>query len=112
MRLYLVFPLALAACDTGHLPNPLTLPYHAVASGVENATYQARRDRVSAYLRDNRTAVFANGAPGPAWDGLKTLARTKPENEAQMIRDFQRIDALPQTEWVEQATVIAMVLGV
>ena len=77
-----------------------------------NANYQARRDRTSVYLRENCEAVFANGAPGPGWDGLKALARTKLENEVQMIRDFRRIDRLHGAQWVEQATVIAMVLGV
>ncbi|MEO0358222.1 MAG: hypothetical protein AAF386_07990 [Pseudomonadota bacterium] len=89
----------------------MTLPARAIGAGVSNAVYDTHRARVRGYLAANREAVLVNGQPGPAWAGLKETARTRPDREAQMLVDFQRINALPDAEWLDQATVIAMVMG-
>ncbi len=48
--------LAIAGCDPSqpnHLGNPLLLPIGGIGTGVENSFYNARRNRVSAFVREN-----------------------------------------------------------
>ncbi len=112
MRIWIFCLLfALPGCDFGHLGNPLLLPARAVGAGLDNAAYNAERRKVRAYLAANRDGLLAGTAPGPAWAGLKVVARTRPDREAQMLRDFIAIRHLPDPQWLDQATVIAMVMG-
>ncbi len=58
--LLLAFPLS--ACDPSqpnHLGNPLSWPGGAIGTGVENTFYNARRKRVSAFVRENYTGMTA-----------------------------------------------------
>lgn len=109
--IYLAVLFPLVACDGGHLGNPLLLPVNAVTSGVSNANYNKHRAAVKSYLAANRSDLLRGYAPGPAWAGLKQVARTRADREAQMLSDFIRIRDLPFDRWLEQATVIAMVMG-
>jgi len=108
---WFILALPLAACDFGHLGNPLLLPVRAAGAGLENASYNAQRRKVGTYLAANRAGILVGNGPGPAWAGLTEIARTRPENEAKMLRDFLRIKDLPDPQWLDQATVIAMVMG-
>ncbi len=108
---YLILCLPLVACDFGHLGNPLLIPVRGVGAGIENASYNAERRKVAAYLAANRDGLLIGNGPGPAWAGLKVVARTRPEREAQMLRDFIEIRDLPDATWLDRATVIAMVMG-
>ena len=64
---YRVFPIAalfltLAACDPSqpnHLGSPLLWPGGAISTGVENTFYNARRNRVSAFVRENYADMVA-----------------------------------------------------
>ena len=53
--------LLLAACSTtaSHVPNPLLLPGQAVATGLENAAYNARRSKVSAHVKAHHALLIA-----------------------------------------------------
>ena len=93
----------LAACDTGHLGNPLTLPARAVATGIENAGYQARRDRVTAFLTDHIGALDDPATQAQFW----RVAPVPPENGAKVLREIA--DLPRSSQRVEQATVITMV---
>ena len=93
----------LAACDTGHLGNPLTLPVRAVVNGVENAGYQAQRDRVSAYLTDHIDDLNDPATLARFW----RVAPVPPSNRAKVLREIAELAASPDR--VEQATVITMV---
>ena len=95
--------LLLAACDAGHLGNPLTLPIRGAASAIENASYDARRGRVKAYLSANQSSL---GAPeGQA--GLWEVSTVPPENRAKVLREIAELADGP--DWAERATVIVMV---
>ncbi len=95
--------LFLAACDAGHLGNPLTLPIRGAASAIENASYDARRGRVKAYLSAHQFSL--NAPEGQA--GLWEASTVPPKNRAKVL---QEIAALPSgPDWAEQATVIVMV---
>ena len=57
----------LAACDPGqpsHLPAPAELSGAAIGSGIDNALYNARRKRVSAFVHENYNALVAEIAAG------------------------------------------------
>ncbi len=111
MLRWIVVLLPLAACDFGHIGNPLLLPVRAVGAGLDNAAYNAERRKVRGYLAANRDGLLVGNSPGPAWNGLKEIARTRPDREAQMLRDFVDIKSLPNPQWLDRATVIAMVMG-
>ena len=102
MRLLLLI-LPLAACDGGHLGNPLTLPVRGVVSGLENASYAARRDTVSTYLAHHRTHLNDPGIQSGLWD----IAPIPPKRRAKVLREIAALMDSP--DWVEQATVIVMV---
>ncbi len=101
--------IALAGCDFGHLGNPLSLPVRAVAAGVENASYDARRSRVSGYLAANKILLNASSASSPVWAGLFDLAGIAPSMQAKAAHEVKEQPGHP--EWLERATVIAMVHG-
>lgn len=99
----------LAACDMGHVGNPLFWPVYAAQSGIENASYDARRARVKSYLQANRAALLAElAAPGAAFDALWRIARTPPRARGQVIADLRRLGA---DDWLEEATISVMVHG-
>ena len=93
----------LAACDTGHLGNPLTLPVRAVANGMENAGYQAQRDRVKAFLSDHIDDLDNTATLARFW----RVAPVPPSNRAKVLREIAELPASPDR--IEQATVITMV---
>lgn len=105
---------ALTACDAGHLGNPLTLPVRGVAAALGNAAYDARRARVSGFIEANAVALRAEArsAPGPAIAELVRLAGIPEAARPGLVRDLAEISgAPPPPDWVERATVIAMVHG-
>ncbi len=112
MRHLLPLPLLLLpACDEGHLGNPLLLPVTGLATAVENSSYNSRRSRVSNFLAANQPAVMAEALsqPGPALATLYQTAGTHPASQPAVRRDLAEISAAPPPDWVERATVIAMV---
>lgn len=105
--------MLLTACgsEANHLGNPLTLPIHGATTAISNAAYQARRDRVSSYLSNNRSAIQAEaqGTPGTAFSGLMQVARIPETTRPLLHRDIAEIATVQGADWVERATVIAMV---
>lgn len=99
----LLLMFLLAACDAGHLGNPLTLPIRGAATAIENASYTARRNQVSDYLAANRAAL----ATPEGQAGLWAVSTVPPDRRAKVLAE---IAALPDgAGWTEQATVIVMV---
>ena len=100
---HLLLILPLAACDAGHLGNPLTLPVSGVVAGIENASYDARRGRVSAYLAQHRTHLNDPGIQSGLWD----IAPVPPATRPKVLSEIAALTDPPN--WVEQAIVIVMV---
>lgn len=102
MRLLLVIPF-LAACDAGHLGNPLTLPARTIGAAASNAVYDARRGRVSDYLSVHTTELTDPEIQAGLWEIAPVPPQTRPKvlSEIAALEDGQ--------DWVEQATVIVMV---
>lgn len=112
---WIMFALLLGACsEANHLGNPLLLPVSGAVTAVENATYAARRARVSEYLSQHRLAVQqqALAGGGADLDMVAQLARVSAASRGHMIRDLAEISVSPPPDWVERATVIAMVHGI
>ena len=84
--------LALAACDMGHLGNPVMWPGMAVGSGLENASYNARRRQVQDHLAQNYVAVLTDirSGGGPALTLGADLARVPPGTRPELIRSLKR----------------------
>ena len=100
---YFALIIALAACDAGHLGNPLTLPVRGVISGIENANYDARRTRVAQYLRQHQHNLNEPDVQMGLWGIAPVPAHIRPKVLAE-IGDLADSD-----DWVERATVIVMV---
>lgn len=119
----ILLPLLLTACTApNHLGNPLTLPISGIATAVENASYNSRRAQVSTFLAANQPAIQTESrtSPGPTLTALYQTARIPPQNQPATRRDLVEISGptppaywdqpeWPPTDWVERATVIAMV---
>jgi hypothetical protein len=58
--------LLLASCggEANHLGNPLAWPGQLVGSAVQNGLYDARRDRVEAFVAAHQAAILAEAAAG------------------------------------------------
>lgn len=80
--------LTLAACDMGHLGNPVMWPTMAIGSGLENASYNARRQQVQNHVAQHYDKVLAdirNGG-GPALKTAADLARVPAKDRTKLIR--------------------------
>ena len=83
--------LALAACDMGHLGNPIMWPSMAAGIGLENASYNARRrqvsDHVALHYVDILTDIRSGG--GPTLSLGANLARVPANARAKLIRSLK-----------------------
>lgn len=96
--------LLLGACaEANHLGNPLMLPVAAVATGIDNHVYGARRGRVSAHLAGEGRNVLRGDAQAQLW----RLAGTPVDNRSKVLGEIAALADGP--DWVERATVIVMV---
>lgn len=89
MRLFgFAMILLLSGCDMGHLGNPLLWPSNAVSTGIENATYNARRKKVESHVAAHQTEIIAdirsNG--GPALTKGMDLAQVSPKDRPAFLR--------------------------
>jgi len=89
--------LALTACDTGHMPNPLLLPAYGAANVIDNASYNARRRKVASYVTAHHLEILSQikAGGGPLLAQAYTLARVapqkRPEVTAQLAKDMEII---------------------
>ena len=92
MRLLFLLPLALAACDMGHLGNPLLLPIGAVTTAVGNAGYEARRNKLSDYVNAHHNDILADiqAGNGPALTHALDLAKVHPSARADLLARLQK----------------------
>lgn len=89
--IWLGLVLALGGCDMGHLGNPVMWPGMVVGRGIENATYNARRARVSEHVETHQSDILADirAGGGPALTTGADLARVPPMARPEMIRVMQ-----------------------
>lgn len=123
MRHLLLPLLLLTACTApNHLGNPLTLPVTGLSTAIENTSYNSRRTQVATFLAANQAAIQTESRtqPGPALTALYQTAQIPPANQPSVRQDLAEISGptppdywylphWPPTDWVERATVIAMV---
>lgn len=84
----------LASCTNtdSHLPNPITLPAYALNSALNNAFYNARRNRVESYVAVNQALIIADtqSGNGPFLRQAMSLARVRPAKQSELISEIQR----------------------
>ncbi len=98
--------ILLAACSGPiHLGNPLTLPVRGLASALENASYNAQRREVKAWITANEAAMRAERFGGAITAEL--LATVPPEVREKVRRELREAASFP--DFTERATVIVMV---
>lgn len=92
--------LLLAGCtgEANHMGTPLDWAVSGPATIVDNAFYGARRERVRNFL----AAEGRGFGPTQLWE----LSGTPEANRAQVLAELKD---LPDTDWVEQATIVVMV---
>ena len=75
------FSLVMSACsnDASHLPSPFELPGMVIGSSIENASYNAKRKRVSAYVSRNYLGIRqdVNSGGGKFLEGALDSANLK-----------------------------------
>ena len=116
MRIILILPL-LAACASpdapSHLPNPLLLPFAAIGNGISNASYNARRSRVSRFVIQNFTTLKAELiAPSqPLLTQAMNLARVPTINRPELLAELRTNPRAYSTQDPEPLIIAIMVYG-
>ncbi|WP_417606319.1 hypothetical protein [Primorskyibacter flagellatus] len=115
VRAFLILGLCLlAGCNSGtsHLPNPLSLPGQAVATGLENAAYNARRARLARYVQHHHAQIIEEFAAGngPRISTVMALADVPYHRRPQLLNRLREDIALYQTD-AEVLVVALMVHG-
>jgi len=98
------------ASSDSHLPNPLTLPAHALNAGLNNAFYNARRGRVSDYVVEHQDRIMADVARGggPFFLKVMHIARVRPPSQPALLAVLQEDQQL-YTQSTEPLVVAIMV---
>ncbi|WP_116599161.1 hypothetical protein [Primorskyibacter marinus] len=99
VRAFLILGLCLlAGCSPGasHLPNPLSLPGQAVATGLENAAYNARRARLAWYVQHHHAQIIDEIAAGtgPRISTAMELARVPAHRQHELLTRLREDIAL------------------
>lgn len=116
MRILLTLPL-LAACASpnapSHLPNPLLLPFAAISNGITNASYNARRAKVSRFVTQNFDALKAEfTAPNqPLLTQAMNLARVPAASRPALLAELRSNPQIYTTQDPEPLVVTLMVYG-
>ncbi len=116
MRILLILPF-LAACASpdapSHLPNLLLLPFAAIGNGISNASYNARRAKVSRYVAHNFAALKAElTAPiQPHLTQAMALARVPATSRPALLAELRSNPHLYTTQDPEPLVVSLMVYG-
>ena len=92
---HLLLCLVLLGCsntDANHVGNPLLLPIGAVTTGIENATYNTRRNRVKAYVVANHDQLKqdAIAGQGPALTEVMKLAKVPTAKQSALLAELRR----------------------
>lgn len=116
MRIPALIALCLTTACTGganHLGNPILWPIGAVSTGVENATYGAKRRKVSAHVHANFATLIGEimaGSGSKLAQGMD-LARV-PNGERAALRALLKSDIAIYQGDPEALVVALMVHGV
>ena len=109
---YVWFLILLPACtpEASHIPNPVLLPGQAASTAVSNATYGARRARVSRHVAAHHPALMAEIAAGsgPHLTQAMDLARVKAADRPALIRRLQQDRALYAAD--PEALIVALMV--
>ncbi|WP_435312889.1 hypothetical protein [Primorskyibacter sedentarius] len=115
LRLRLIIPICLvAACsnEASHLPNPLLLPGQAIATGIGNARYNARRAQVSAHVAQHHSALIAEITVGGGPRMTEAMDRARvPEDRRPVLLRRLREDIVLYRADAEALVVALMVHG-
>ena len=95
---------------TSHVPNPLLLPGQAVATGIENAVYNARRGKVSAHVKAHHEEIVTDieQGNGPHLQQGIALARVAPARQPQLLAALRKDLALYRSD--PEALVVALMV--
>ena len=113
---FLGLGLICAACSTQearHLPaNPLLLPVYGASAAVHNATYNARRGQVEAFVNEHHDQLISEitqtPGPGPALARAYTLARVPKAAQAPLTKRLAEDTRLYRTS--PEALVVALMV--
>ncbi|WP_420863661.1 hypothetical protein [Algirhabdus cladophorae] len=116
-KIYILSVLCLSACSSGptssganHLGNPLTWPAAALNTGLNNAFYNARRNRVADYVAQNQNRIMTNVSTqgGPFLTKAMSLAHVRPAQQPAVLAALQADPALYATD--AEALVVALMV--
>lgn len=84
--------LGLAACDMGHLGNPILWPVTTVGNGSENARYGGRRKQVGRHIDAHYSEIMfeIKAGSGPALTTAADLARVPMQKRPELVQNLQR----------------------
>lgn len=87
--------LILLGCSNGnanHIGNPITLPISAITTGLENVSYNTRRNRVKANVIKNRKQLKKDviAGNGPALNQIFEIAKIPAQKQAPLLKELQR----------------------
>lgn len=109
----LLSAVLLPACSTGpnHIGNPLTWPVRGVIHGVNEASYQARRARLSNYVNANITQIHADiiAMGGATLTEAMQIADISPEKQPHVTAELASDPALYVQDDIEPIVVTLMV---
>lgn len=112
-RAFLIVGLCLlAGCNSGtsHLPNPLLLPGQAIATGLENSVYTARRSRVAQQVQQYHAEIIEEiiAGEGPQISTAMALARVPAHRQPELLTRLREDIALYRTD--AEALVVALMV--
>lgn len=102
-----------AGCSSGpnHIGNPITLPGRAILHSLGEASYKARRARVSRYAAQNLPHIHADirAGGGPALTQAMDIAGVEPGRRAGLAAELRSDPALYLRPDIEPLVVALMV---
>lgn len=116
MRIIAILTL-LAACASpnapSHLPNPLLLPFAAVGNGISNASYNARRTKVSQFVILNFDAIKQelSSTAQPILAQAMALSKIPVTRQPALLSEIRQNPNIYQTADPEPLIVALMVNG-
>ena len=116
MRSLIILSLLSACASTdapSHVPNPLALPFLAIENGLSNASYNARRQKVSRYVRAHFEAIKQETGTSntPHLTHAMTLARVPAQRRQSLLREVTQHPEIYQLADPEPLIVALMVHG-
>jgi hypothetical protein len=108
--------LFLAGCSTNapnHIGNPLLLPVRGITTGIGNAVYNTRRNKVSRFVRANHNALKQDivAGKGNMLTRAFAVARVPAKKHTELVAELQSRPDLYLTTNPEMLVITLMVYG-